>query len=250
MRPVPPLHWLLLAMLLPAAALPIDALADARVVTGRTPAALAREGRPGPATRWSLDLGAGMAAGGDLFQVIADQTVPWETPRGATFLARRYDVTLDEDVLVGGGVGYAVGPASSLRLLVQWTEMDLTALANDSQYVTPVLWDRASILRGALLWEQRLTATRLQPYLAAGAGWTVLDAGADALDQSSLAPLLGAGLLLRQGERLALRVEVLDGFRQLSSADLVGGLLPQGTDLRERGPQHVVALTAGLRLAF
>lgn len=230
--------------------LPSCAPAEARVVSGRTPAERER-GRLGEDTsRWSLDLGAGLAAGGDLFQVAAAQTVAWPTPRGGSFQARRYDVTLDEDVLLAGGLCWRTGTRSSLRLSLAWTEMDLTALANDSQFVAPVPWDRARFLRAGLVWEQRLTETRLRPYGLIGVGYSSLAAGNGALDQGGITPLLGAGALLRLAPRVDLRLEVVDGIRQFESEALVGDLLPAGTDLRERGPQHLVALTAGLRLAF
>lgn len=240
-----------LALILAAALLlPAHAMAEARVVTGRTPAEREQERRGGAPSRWSLDLGAGMAAGGDLFQVVAEQTVAWPTPRGGSFQARRYDVTLDEDVLLAGGVSLRMSARGSLRLSLAWTEMDLTALANDSQYVTLVLWDRARFLRAGLVWEQRLTDTRLRPYGLVGVGFTSLAAGDGTLDQAGITPLLGAGALLRLASRVDLRLEAVDGIRQFDSEALVGDLLPDGTDLRERGPQHLVALTAGVRLAF
>ena len=243
-------HRFLFLLIVGTLLAPHATLADARVVTGRTPAGR-EEARPVPSpSRWSLDFGAGMLAGGDLFRVGGEQTVTWPTPGGGSFQARTYEVTVDEDAAFLMGLDIRLRDRSSLRLDLTYAKADLTALANDSQYVVPVPWDRATFTRAGLVWEERLTDTRLRPYGVLGLGLTAFSAADGALDQTGLTLLAGVGGLYRILGQTDLRVEIRDGIRQLDSRPLVGDLLPEGVDLQERGPQHLVAITAGLRLPF
>jgi hypothetical protein len=187
---------------------------------------------------------------GDLFQVVDDYTHPWAKPNGTEFSAERFEVTLDEDVVLSAEFAADITSTSRLRVLLHWTEMDGTALANDSQTVIPVFWDRFSLFRVGLVWEQALSDTRLRPYVAAGVSHLMFNSTAVQLDQSGLAPIVAAGLLYNMNSRLTFRLELMDSVRQVETQQLVGTLYPEGTDLRERGPQHVVDATLGLVLRF
>ncbi len=222
---------------------------QSRVVSGRHSAPIVRE-EPTEPSRWTLGVGSGVTMAGDLFQVVDDFTHPWVKPNGTEFSAERFEVTLDEDVVLSAEFAADITRTTRLRALMHWTEMDGTALANDSQTVTPIFWDRFSLFRLGLVLEQALSDSRLRPYVAAGVSYLVFGSTAVELDQSGLTPIVGGGLLYDMNQRLSFRFELLDSIRQIDSQQLVGTLLPEGTDLREKGPQHVVDATFGLVLRF
>jgi len=195
---------------------------------------------------WSIGFGSGLAMAGDLFRVTGEDTRPWVRPNGTTFMAERFEVTLDEDVLLGAELARDFTSSGRVRGFVHWAEMNGTALANDSQFVLPVLWDRFSLLRLGLVWEQSLAETPLRPYLVGGISFLSFGSTAPELDQTLWTPVLGVGLLMDLNERLTVRMELLDGIGQIDSEALLGNLYPAETDLHEHGPQHIVDWTLGL----
>ncbi len=226
-----------------------SALADARVVSGRT-----RPSEPtsvaGAESRFRFSIGGGMLSGGDLFRVVVPETRTWTSPAGVTFNARRITATLDEDVLFQAGFAMRVGAASYLRLEAASAKMNIAALANDSQVVSPFLWDAATFTRLDLAWEQALAVGVWRPYLVAGISWLDMGTTAPAMDQSHFAPSAGAGLEYAMGGRMSVRAEVLDTVLQLGSEGLSGDVVPQDAEFTERGPQHLVGLTVILDVAF
>ena len=223
--------------------------ADARIVSGRTPAVVRDDsGREPSALR--LTVGAGLAAAGDLFAFETSVPRVFDAPAGGSFTARRFTATLDEDVLVDVGLLLRVLPTTWLRLAGRYADMDVTALANDTQIVTPAPWDRASFTQINLMLEQALAVGRWVPFVTAGVAYVDLDALAAGLDQNGTAPVFGAGLRFRPKRELGGWVEILDTVRQIDSDPLIGGALPEAGQLTENGPQHLVGLAVGLELGF
>jgi len=97
----------LLGLCFPAAAAPADAyvLEPKRGRTGLD----RRVRRPG-AANWAFTVRGGVSAAGDLFRVRDEQTSDWTAPlMGEVFHARRFTVTLDENLLGGLGHGRPTG---------------------------------------------------------------------------------------------------------------------------------------------
>lgn len=221
---------------------------DARIVSGRPAPTVERDDGP---SRWSLHVGAGLAAGGDLFRVQVDDSRAFTTPLGgAGFNAQRFTTTLDEQALLSGDLIWRTGETSALRLGFSWAEMDVAALANDGQYVTPILWDQASLTTVGLVWEQTLLQAPLRPYLLAGAVFLSVDALAPELDQEAVAPLVGVGVAYRVAETMQLHLSVRDVVRQLDTEGVVGASVPANVEYASRGPQHLIGLSGGLELSF
>ncbi len=214
-------------------------------VSGRTAATVSEETTAAPQTGWCFGLAAGVLAGGDLFQVANDLTVPWSPPAGvADFNAKRFTVTLDEAAAVGLAAAKRLTPRGWLRLDLTFGRMDAAALANDSQFVTPVLYDRWNVVQLDLAWEQRLTDTRLQPLVRAGLSYTGISATADAADQSVPGLLLGAGFAYRGGPRWSLGLDLADHIQQFTLDGLPQEQdFPSSSEYREFGPQHLVTVT-------
>jgi hypothetical protein len=226
-----------------------SAWADARIVSGRTPAVVEDESGRGPSAL-RLTLGAGMSAAGDLFAFETGVPRVYDAPAGGSFTARRFTATLDEDVLVDLGLMLRVLPTTWLRLGGRYADMDITALANDTQIVTPAPWDRATFTQLNLMLEQCLAVGTWAPFVVAGVSYVDLDGLSDGLDQTGVAPVFGAGLRYRPKPQLGAWVEILDTVRQIDSEALVGDVLPQTGELTEWGPQHLVGLAVGLELGF
>jgi len=219
-----------------------------RAVSGRTaPAAAEAREAPGDGG-WCVGAVAGLLAGGDLFQAANDLTVPWRPPvGGAAFNAKRFTVTLDEAAAFGLTAAKRLTERGWLRLDVAVGRMNAAALANDSQFVTPVLYDRWNVTQLAVGWEQRLTDTRLQPLLQAGVSLTGIGATADASDQNVAGLRLGCGMLYRGGPRWSVGVDIADHVQQFTQDGLSQEMdFPAGARYREFGPQHLVTVTARL----
>ena len=154
----PALILLGLLLLLGAVGEAEAAPADARVVresTGRT----AADESLGAVTEptWVMSVGGGLSAGGDLFRVRAESSIDWTAPLDdVVFTAKRFTVTLDESAYVSFGLSRRITRHGWLRADFAWTEMNAAALANDTQIVTPVLYDTVTLTRMGLAWEQRL----------------------------------------------------------------------------------------------
>ncbi len=245
---LPVLCALSLGLCAPAAAAPADAyVVEPKRSRSDPEPDLRRTGRPD----WVFSVNTGLAAGGDLFHVKAGLTETWTAPLGAaTFPAQRFTVTLDEGLLIGMGLARRVTPRGWLRLYFSWTEMDATALANDTQFVELVPYDVLTMTRIGLRWEQRLLDTPLTPYLCAGADYLDVSAKADYLSQSRLAPTAGAGLIYDLAGAWRVSGEVTDTVVQLDSAGVTDADWPGGAVYSERGPQHLISLTLGLLVLF
>ena len=223
-----------------------------RAVSGRTAATVSDVESVTTEISWCFGVASGVLAGGDLFQVANDLTVPWSPPAGgADFNAKRFTVTLDEAAAFGLTAAKRLTPRGWLRLDLTAGRMDAAALANDSQFVTPVLYDRWNVVQLDLAWEQRLTDTRLQPLLRAGLSYTGISATADAADQSVPGLLLGAGFAYRGGPRWSLGLDLADHIQQFTLDGLPAEQdFPASSDYREFGPQHLVTVTARLIANF
>ncbi|MBU1073750.1 hypothetical protein KKG45_10930, partial [bacterium] len=167
---------------------------------------------------WGLSVVVGASAGGDVFRVKEELTTDWTAPvAGETFQAQRFTVTLDESVLLGFCLARRMTPRGWLCVDFSWTEMDATALANDSQFVKLVHYDTLTMVWIGLGWEQRLLDTPLAPFLSAGVGYLDVSARADYLSQSKLAPRIGAGAFYSLAGAWRLRGEISDTVVQLRS---------------------------------
>ncbi|MBC8423296.1 hypothetical protein H8E07_04160 [bacterium] len=238
---------LLLGMCAPLAAAP----ADAYVVEPKR-----SRGAPEPATRgvaradWAFSVNAGLGAGGDLFQVKTDLLESWTAPVGGeTFAAKRLTVTLDESLQLGLGLARRLTPRGWLRFQFSWTEMEATALAH-APFITLVPYDVMTMVRLGLLWEQRLLATPLSPYVCAGVDYLDVAAKADYLTQSVFAPTVGAGLIYEMAGPWRVTAELSDTIVQLESAGFTAQHWPVGAVYTERGPQHLISLSVGLLVLF
>ncbi|MDO9695344.1 MAG: hypothetical protein Q7W56_11455 [Candidatus Latescibacteria bacterium] len=219
-----------------------------RAVSGRTAPAEREEARPAGEPGWCFGVVAGMLAGGDLFQVAHGIPVPWSPPVGGEdFNAKRFTVTLDEDAAFGFEAAKRLTPQGWLRFDLLIGRMNTAALANDTQYVTPVLYDRWNVFQSTLLWEQRLTDTRLQPLILAGVSITGINASAASSDQSVPGLCLGAGFLYRVDDRWSAGLDVVDHFQQFTQDGLAQEQdFPLDAQYREFGPQHLVTITLRL----
>lgn len=226
--------------------------ADARVVrpsSGRTaPETSDTTVRPAD---WFFDVGAGISAAGDLFRAKSDATEMWTAPvSGETFAARRFTVTLDETARISAGLARRITGRGWLHLNFTWFEMNATALANDSQFVSLVPYDVLTFTSLGLTWEERLTDTDLAPFVLAGATWLDVSARSDALSQSSFAPVFGAGVSWRLQGGWVARADLTDTLVQIDSDDVVDTDWPVQATHAEIGPQHLIGIEIGLSVAF
>jgi hypothetical protein len=202
---------------------------------------------------WGLSFGGGVLAGGDLFRVVNDLTVNWSAPGAAAadFNAKRFTATLDEAGALAVGFTRRLGARSWLRVDLASGEMKVTALANDSQTVTPVPYDQLTLLLLSLSWEQRLLDTRLQPYLAGGVSWLDLQGASEALTQSRTGIRAAIGLSYRLLERGNVRLEVADNVISVDSEGIPAESgFPASARFTEQGPQHLFALSLQLEFIF
>ncbi len=225
------------------------ASADARIVSGRISAteSVHQEAEP---SSIRLLLGGGVSAAGDVFAYESSLTRSVTTPLGGSFMASRFTATLDEDVLIDLGLLIRISSRAGIRVSGRWSEMGLTALANDSQIVTPSPWDVVTFTQLTMLYEQALAVGKWVPFIAGGASWLKVDAMADVLDQQGVSPTLGVGLRVRTDPRFGFWAEILDTVRQIESNQLMGEVLPGDGEFTEFGPQHLVGLTIGIELGF
>jgi len=228
------------------------ALADAYVLEPkRGRSGPVRETRDAGDADWAFTVGGGLGASGDLFQVKGAVTGDWTAPiDGEVFQARRFSVTLDENVLVGFGFSRRVTRLGWLRLDFSWTELEATALANDSQFVELVPYDALTMIRVGVAWEQRLVDEAWAPFVVLGVSHLDVEATADFLDQSGLAPTIGLGLDYDLSGPWRLRCELTDTLVQLESSGVTAGDWPGDAVYTEVGPQHLIALTLGMAVLF
>ena len=249
----PGLAVLVLAVMLVGGAMQADAeTADARVVRRSTDQSTPEviPGRPHE-MNWAFRFGAGMSAGGDLFLAKSGANAPWTAPlTGETFTAKRFTVTLDENVGLSVALARRISRRGWLHLGYDWTEMDATALANDTQYVELVPYDVLTFSRFQLVWEERLTETPLTPVLLVGATWLSVSASADDLDKSRIAPVVGMGLLWHMPGPWSVRLDLVDTIVQLSSDETITEDGPEDAEFIEFGPQHLVGIELGLMFVF
>jgi len=248
-RPV--LILLVLLLLLGAVGEAETAPADERVVrasSGRTAADEPPSIEAEPA--WAMTVGGGLSAGGDLFRVRALASVEWTAPLADTvFTARRFTVTLDESAYISFGMSRRITRRGWLRADFAWTEMNATALAA-TETVTPVLFDTVTMTRMGLTWEHRLLDTPFAPYVVVGACYLDVSAKAEYMGQSGIAPEFGVGGVYRMSGPWMARIEFTDTIFQFDSSGIQEEGWPVGAVYAERGPQHLIALGAGLSVMF
>lgn len=199
--------------------------------------------------RWSVSFGGGLLSGNDLFKVtFPTPPATWVLPSGLVVSQpRSLRITLDEDLLLAGGISYHLPPRWQVRLDLAWSEVDATAEVKDLQTVTLRLYDRITFFNAALAGECRLTTTRSYPFLAGGVALLDVGArGADGLEQTGIAWQLGLGFHWGFRGGWGLRAEIRDTIRQLDFAEHAEAVFP-GLVYREAGPQHLYGLSLQVR---
>lgn len=200
---------------------------------------------------WAFRIGTGLSAAGDLFQVKSGTNATWTAPlAGESFEAKRFTVTLDENVCLSAALARRITRRGWLHLGYVWAEMDATALAKDAQYVELVPYDILTISRLQLVWEERLTETTLTPVLQAGLSWVSVSASTEDLDKSRIAPVIGMGLLWHMPGPWSARLDLLDTIVQVSSDETITARGPQDAEFIKYGPQHLIGIEAGLMFVF
>jgi len=229
-----------------------NALAEADVLEPkRGRSGPVRETRDAAEAGWAFTVVGGLGASGDLFRVKGTMTGDWTAPvDGELFQARRFTVTLDENVLLGFSLSRRVSRLGWLRVDFAWTELEATALANDSQFVQLVPYDALTMVQLGLVWEQRLLDEAWSPFVVLGVSHLDIGATADFLDQSKLVPKVGLGLVYDLTGPWRLRGEISDTLVQLDSAGITAVDWPADAAYTELGPQHLFALTLGMDVLF
>ncbi len=226
--------------------------ADARVVkrsSGRSLPVEVELKRDAPT--WAVSVDAGLAAGGDLFSLESGAGASWLAPLTLeTFTAKRFTVTLDESMIWSVALARRITSHGWLRADLSISEMDATALANDTQFVSLFLYDRLTFTQAGLAWEQRLLDTPLTPFLLIGATYLDVDATATYLQQSRVAARGGAGVIYSLSDMWCARFEMTDSIMQLESGDVMLTDIPVDSVHGERGPQHLVKIGFGLVASF
>jgi hypothetical protein len=220
-------------------------------VTGRVrdPELQARE--PG---RLVFCAGAGVFTSGDLFKITArsGEASWWALPAAGRFYSAEFIVTIDDDLLVNGGVSYQLDPVWALKLDVGWTEANATVEAQVGQTVELYLYDRLTFILGALSVERALLQQSSYPFLQVGAVLVNLSAqGAAGLDQTLWGGRFGVGYHHAFDQRWGFRFEIRDTIRQLDTGahtDLLTN--PEESLIEQRGPQNLFEILALVRGRF
>ncbi len=209
-------------------------------------------------SRWAFCGGLGVFASGDLFQaelVPKPESLPtWYTPGGAPFKSDEFVVTLDEDLQVGATVFFRLQSRLWLRADWSWAQVDATAEAWASAVVDLHLYDRLTIMSFGLAAEYALLGGRTFPYVfGGGAVVTVTAAHAQGIDQNRFGPRLGVGFQQDLGSYWAGRVELRDTILQIETTGHEEHMVVstgQAFEFLQFGPQHLVELTASIRMYF
>lgn len=221
------------------------ALAQREAVTGRW-APPPQEAVQRTTGRWSVSAGGGLLTSGDLFNVTATSLVQGRPPYGAS----EFRVTLDEDLLIALSAAYRARERWSVRMELGWSRVDATAEARVGQTVVLQEYDRLTFTLVGLSAEHRLLATRLYPYLCAGAALARLSAAeAEGLTQTRLGARLGAGLQVELGPAWGARAEIRDTICQFDS-DRHAGSAPGIDAYEELGPQHLFEVIVAMSVIF
>jgi hypothetical protein len=227
-----------------------------RPVTGRHApprAGVSADDQSGEAGPWSVAIGAGLLASGDLFRAsVPDGSARiWSPPLGGTFSAHEILVTLDEDLAVSAAVGRRLGGRWRVRCDLSWAEASATAEARVGQTVELRTWEKPTFLLAGLDVECQLLRARLYPYALAGVTVTHLAAAqASALDQTRVGLRGGVGLQLGFAPEWGLRAELRDTWQQFDLTDYGDDPAFADRTFEELGPQHLFELLLQVRALF
>jgi hypothetical protein len=207
--------------------------------------------------RWSLQVGAGLMAAGDLVRVrtAGASAIPWDPPASDPFTSESMALTLDESIVVQAGLGHRVTSRLWLRASIGLAQLDVAVRARIGQTAEVFRWDQIAVLTAGLDAEYRLVRDRSYPYVVAGVGAVRLTAEGDAgLDDTSLALRYGAGYHQHLGPRWGLRLEVrdslaaydLDGYRP----PVVGGTVYPDATITDAGRDHFWEIAVAMQTVF
>jgi len=217
-----------------------------RAVSGRTPS----QEQIVRISPWSLQIRGGMMTSGDIFRVNTAVARTWTPPVGGdTFSSDKFKVTLDENFMAGMGIGYAINEDVTLRLDMDMSQLDATALARTGQTVIPVLYDEITFMTYALDIETRLMRTRNHPYLLAGLVLCTVDGKGETLDQTRTGFKLGLGFEADIAPNWAFRFEAVDTIIQVDT-DEHRESLGEEILFSELGPQNLFGFSGGLLVRF
>ena len=218
-----------------------------KAVSGRT---APREQIVRDLSPWSLQIRGGMMTSGDIFRVNTEVSRNWAPPVGGdAFSSDKFKVTLDENFMVGMGIGYAINADVALRLDMDMSQLDATALARTGQTVIPVLYDEITFMTYALDIQTRLMRTRNHPYLLAGLVLCTVDGKGETLDQTRTGFKLGLGFEADMAPNWGFRFEAVDTIIQIDT-DEHRESLGEEIQFSELGPQNLFGFSGGLLVRF
>jgi hypothetical protein len=204
---------------------------------------------------WSLAIGAGVMASGDVIKVRVNSgnDLVWRPPAGGEFSSERFTVTLDEAVQIALSGAWRPARRLWLRGDLSWARQKAAALALVGQTVEPFLYDEWDVILAGLAVEYRLTQDRTYPYALVGGVLAVVRSRHDsAVDQDRWSLRLGAGLNHDIDRRWSLRIEVRDTLVDLDLEDYrptAAGVPNPNLSIQTSQPQQFWEIFAAIRLA-
>lgn len=203
--------------------------------------------------RWGIGLNGGYETGGNLYRVKSDQAAPrWPRPDGGGTVDGT-ELRAEIDGFASFGVRATLEHPRGLGAIVSASisDLDVNVIRRTlAENVDKVPWDQWFTIQVQAVATWTLLREGNSPYLLAGFGLTSFDSEGEALDQSALGLVVGAGYRVRLNRMWMLDLEFRDTFVSLDLDDEAARLSDISSSFEEEGRVQIVELSATLSLMF
>jgi opacity protein-like surface antigen len=203
--------------------------------------------------RWGIGLNGGYETGGKLYRVKSDQAAPrWPRPDGSGTVDGT-ELRAEIDGFASFGVRATLEHPRGLGAILSASisDLDVSVIRRTlAENVDKVPWDQWFTIQVQAVGTWTLLREGNSPYLLAGLGLTSFDSEGDALDQSALGLVVGAGYRVRLNRMWMLDLEFRDTFVALDLDEEAARLSDISSSFEEEGRAQVVELSATLSLMF
>ncbi len=165
-------------------------------------------------SKFHIGLLVGNCKGSSLFNAstVNGNIVPWSTLGGGSFNSARFSTKMHHNLMVGFLARYVYSPGhfngASIRLGLDYSELEILAQAISGQVGSLLLYDRASVVNLSLGWEYPMADLASYPFVGAEILLNSFNPSmAFDLDQTNFGGRVLFGYILHLRENMGLRIE-------------------------------------------